>query len=99
MRRHSQLSLVVLVAGVAALAGLAGQPPDNPPVKNDKAGENRLVVAVKPKPLTPAAEKGVAFLVNQQHANGGWGQAGGWRNNVQNGGRVEGAEIADPPDV
>src|SRR5262249_39937185 len=53
---------------------------------------------VTPKPLSPAVKKGLEYLVAQQHPNGGWGQGGGWRVGNQ-GGRVEGAEVQDPPDV
>lgn len=101
MQRHSQLSLVVLVAGAATLAGLAGPPTDKPPAKQ-KSGtaetENRLTLAVKAKPLTAAVEKGLAYLVNQQQESGGWGQGGGWRNDVQKG-RIDGGNVNDPPDV
>jgi hypothetical protein len=41
----------------------------------------------------------LAYLVNQQHENGGWGQGGGWRNDAKAGGRVEGGNVTDPPDV
>src|SRR5205823_5729844 len=54
--------------------------------------------AVKPKPLSDEVKKGLAWLVQQQKDNGGWGQGGGWRTSGQ-GGRVEGQEVKDPPDV
>ncbi len=38
-------------------------------------------------------------MVKQQHADGGWGQGGGWRVGNEGKGRVEGVEIKDPPDV
>jgi hypothetical protein len=38
------------------------------------------------------------YLISQQHENGGWGQGGGWRTS-QGGGRIEGADVQDPPDV
>src|SRR5262245_12262225 len=53
---------------------------------------------VKPKPLSYNVNRGLAYLVSQQDASGGWGQGGGWRTGSQ-GGRVEGASVADPPDV
>jgi prenyltransferase/squalene oxidase-like repeat protein len=53
---------------------------------------------VKPKAIADQTKKGLAYLVSQQHADGGWGQGGGWRSQSQ-GGRVEGAEIEDPSDV
>jgi hypothetical protein len=50
-----------------------------------------------PKPLAEKTQKGLAYLANQQNANGGWGQGGGWR--TGDAGRVEGADVQDPPDV
>ncbi|HMF11410.1 MAG TPA: hypothetical protein VKE94_03870, partial [Gemmataceae bacterium] len=52
-----------------------------------------------PKPLSGVVTKGLAYLVGQQHEDGGWGQGGGWRLADQGGGRVEGPEVADPSDV
>jgi hypothetical protein len=52
-----------------------------------------------PKPLSGVVTKGLAYLVSQQHEDGGWGQGGGWRQADQGGGRVEGADVADPSDV
>jgi hypothetical protein len=54
---------------------------------------------VQPKALSEQVEKGLEYLVNQQQANGGWGQGGGWRSSRQGGGRVEGANVQDPADV
>ena len=51
-----------------------------------------------PKPLSDAVKKGLAYLVGQQHSGGGWSQGGGWRANPD-GGRVEGPDVQDPPDV
>jgi hypothetical protein len=52
-----------------------------------------------PKPLSGAVTKGLDYLIGQQHKDGGWGQGGGWRQADQGGGRVEGADVADPSDV
>jgi hypothetical protein len=52
-----------------------------------------------PKPLSDAVHKGFAYLAAQQHPGGGWGQGGGWRTADQQGGRVEGPDVQDPPDV
>src|SRR5205823_8944684 len=93
-------SLIIMVAGLATRAAFAGPPPRNPPAQpGNEAGEKRPATVVQPKPLTSAAEKGLAYLVTQQQADGGWGQGGGWRNSLQSGGRVEGAEVLDPTDV
>ena len=53
---------------------------------------------MNPKPLSDAVRKGLAYLVNQQHPEGGWSQGGGWRTNA-GGGRVEGPQVQDPADV
>lgn len=53
-----------------------------------------------PKPLNSVALKGLAWLVKTQKADGGWGQGAGWRTNTSNqGGRVEGDNVADPADI
>ncbi len=54
--------------------------------------------AVNPMPLSESTKKALAYLISQQHASGGWGQGGGWRT-ASEGGRVEGAQVQDPPDV
>src|SRR5262249_32636439 len=51
-----------------------------------------------PKPLSNAVHKGFAYLIRHQDAAGGWSQGGGWRT-VEGGGRVEGADVQDPPDM
>ena len=53
--------------------------------------------AVNPKPLSEPIKRGLAYLVSQQHKDGGWGQGGGWRAPAQ-GGRVE-TSNEDPSDV
>jgi len=52
-----------------------------------------------PKPLTASVRKALAYLVSQQDASGGWGQGGGWRQNLQGNGRVEGKDVKDPLDL
>ncbi|MGE3808581.1 MAG: hypothetical protein AB7K24_28275 [Gemmataceae bacterium] len=51
------------------------------------------------KPKSEQVEKALAYLANQQHKDGGWGQGGGWRTGGQQGGRVEGPNVEDPSDV
>jgi hypothetical protein len=76
---------------------------DDPPQTTNKSDEKAITPAskpqavVKPKPLTDNVKKGIDYLVEQQHADGGWGQGGGWRTGGQ--GRVEGANVQDPSDV
>jgi hypothetical protein len=91
-----------VAAGLTGLAILTGLYADDP--KRDAAapaqGAAKAEPAVKAKPLTDSVEKGLAYLVNQQHDSGGWGQGGGWRNDTSGkGGRIEGTQAADPPDV
>ena len=53
-----------------------------------------------PVDTTETVEKGLEWLASQQHADGGWGQGGGWRTNTSGqGGRVEGPEVNDPADI
>jgi hypothetical protein len=58
-----------------------------------------MAYAVEPKELSGTVKKGLSWLVAQQHQSGGWGQGGGWRTADTGGGRVEGANVQDPPDV
>lgn len=55
-----------------------------------------------PKPLGDPVKKGLAWLAKAQNSDGGWGQGGGWRTNLQGdggNGRVEGANVPDPSDI
>jgi hypothetical protein len=54
---------------------------------------------MNPKPLSDAVQRGLAYLIAQQHPAGGWAQGGGWRTANAQGGRVEGPDVDDPPDV
>ena len=57
-------------------------------------------LAAKARTPDEAIAAGFAYLVKQQHPDGGWGQGGGWRQNGETrGGRIEGANVEDPPDV
>src|SRR5262249_2289586 len=96
-------SVVVLAAAVGWVSfwrvGRA-DPPAAEPAKSAGKSETpaQAGVAPTPKPLSDAVKKGLAYLVKQQGADGGWGQGGGWRVGDQ-GGRIEGAQVKDPPDV
>ncbi len=57
-----------------------------------------LAERAKPKPISEQTKRGLKYLVSQQHSNGGWGQGGGWRTK-SGGGRQEGENVKDPPDV
>jgi hypothetical protein len=61
--------------------------PDEQPGEAVEPVQPELVHAVEPKPLGPAARKGLAWLVERQRQDGGWNQGEGG-----NGGR-EGEEV------
>jgi hypothetical protein len=88
MRRTSLLGVLTLAFAtcfIPSLGPIAAEEPQTP------------AEPIKPKPLADKTKKGLAYLVSQQHENGGWGQGGGWRSGDS--GRVEGTEVKDPPDV
>ncbi len=85
----ASMVFICLAAGGQMFAGEPDKPAANQPAAN---------ATVKPKTIAEQTKKGLAYLVSQQHANGGWGQGGGWRTQTQ-GGRVEGANVEDPADV
>lgn len=91
-----RIRLAVLVATTAGLFLMTGLKAEDKP-KADAAKELPRET-VKAKPINDTVKKGLEYLIKQQHPNGGWGQGGGWRS-VDNGSRIEGAEVKDPPDV
>src|SRR5262249_38133002 len=90
------------IAGMALCTGryTADEPKQPAKVETGKApaAAPKEAVAVKPKPLRDHVNKGLEYLVAQQHADGGWGQGGGWRT-AEQGGRIEGPNVEDPSDV
>jgi Prenyltransferase and squalene oxidase repeat len=104
MRGHSKIGLGLLLTAVGSLVVLAGlcaregEPKKEEP-KKEEAKTEAPAAPAKLKPLSASVKKGLAYLVSQQKDNGGWGQGGGWRSNDNGGGRIEGKEVADPPDV
>lgn len=102
--RHSLWSFAL--GSVFLLSGCARD--SHPPLPPEPPGDGgaggtpityvaQWTTAVTPKPLSDNVQKGLSYLVAQQHASGGWSQGGGWRTGGQ--GRVEGADVQDPPDV
>jgi hypothetical protein len=85
---------------MAVLSGLRADDPQKKPEapKTEPPAAKTEATPVKAKPLSDEVKKALAYLVSQQNANGGWGQGGGWRMGQQ-GARVEGANVQDPPDV
>ena len=69
---------LVLIAGAEPPAPTEPQKPaaqaTQPPATEAKPREK-----IEPKPIGDAVKKGLEYLVQQQHENGGWGQGGGWR--------------------
>lgn len=64
--------------------------------------------APPPADITPGANRtpeeatrtGLDYLLHQQQPDGGWGQGGGWRQNLQqSGARVENPKAEDPSDL
>jgi hypothetical protein len=99
MSSQSRSRLTLLVGMLTCTALLAGlRAADDAKPAAGKAGGAKDQAAVKPKPLSDHVKKGLAYLASQQHADGGWGQGGGWRVADQ-GGRVEGPNLEDPSDV
>jgi hypothetical protein len=92
-------TLAALLAGLVVLTGASAKDePKGKPAKKDDA-PMQTAPAVKPKPLSESVKKGLAYLIKEQHDDGGWGQGGGWRQSGQGGGRVEGGQVQDPSDV
>jgi hypothetical protein len=95
----SNLALLLApLAGLFVLTQIGAKDPE--PKKEPPASPKAEAPAtpVKPKALSAEVKKGLAYLINQQHDDGGWGQGGGWRQ-ADKGGRVEGAQVVDPSDL
>jgi len=74
------------------------------PTKRSLREPLEQAAAQNDNPRTPeeSLSVGLKYLLGQQHQDGGWGQGGGWRQNLsQNGGggRVEGPNVEDPSDL
>jgi len=96
--------LLAFLGGGILMTGLRATESPDEAAKNDAAKvaspmPTWATTAVKPKPLSEVANKGLAYLISQQHENGGWGQGGGWRSSKNGGRTAESANVEDPPDV
>jgi len=89
---------MVLSASIFSVLPVLADEPAKPKAEPAAAEAPAGNAAVKPKSIAEKTQKGLAYIVNQQQASGGWGQGGGWRTATQ-GGRVEGAEAQDTADV
>ena len=102
---HFRLAmLLALLGGAVLMTGLRATESPDEPVKNDPGKvaspmPTWATTAVKPKPLSEVVDKGLAYLISQQHENGGWGQGGGWRSSKGGGRTPESGNVEDPPDV
>jgi len=78
-------------------------PPAQPAAPAEKPAEaTKPADLPPPKPLADPVKNGLAWLAKAQNFDGGWGQGGGWRTNLQgnaSNGRVEGANVPDPSDI
>ncbi|HLW65106.1 MAG TPA: prenyltransferase/squalene oxidase repeat-containing protein [Gemmataceae bacterium] len=95
-------ALVAVTSGLLVLAVSKAEDKPKEPANPAEKKETTKTERVDPKPLSDAVKKGLEYLIKQQHENGGWGQGGGWRVNLdpkQQGGRIEGANVEDPADV
>src|SRR5260370_22589344 len=102
MNRRGKTRLLLFLSVIGTAVCLPGvqlkAPADTPEKKPQSPMPTWATTAVKPKSLSDQVDKGLAYLISQQKENGGWGQGGGWRTGTQ-GGREEGPEVKDPPDV
>lgn len=98
-----KLRILPLAASLALAAIIVhAEPTPVPDAKAAPAEAEKPADLPPPKPLGDPVKNGLAWLAKAQNADGGWGQGGGWRINVQGGpsnGRVEGAEVPDPSDI
>src|SRR5262245_42601915 len=102
MSKRVKFGLILSLAALAGLIVLTRLGAKDPEPKKEPASPPKAeapATPVKPKPISDNVKKGLAYLINQQHADGGWGQGGGWRQAEKGGGRVEGVNVADPSDL
>jgi Prenyltransferase and squalene oxidase repeat len=68
--------------------------------KVDAKEEGKSPAPAEPRSAEDALKKGIEYLLKQQQPDGGWGQGGGWRQDLnKTGGRVDDKKAEDPSDV
>src|SRR4051812_36240400 len=98
--KRSTMHLGICTAALGALVMFAAVRAEDkaPPAKEAPKEAPKEAAAIKAKPLSDSVKKGLEYLAKAQLDNGGWNQGGGWRT-VDNGGRLEGAQVQDPADL
>ena len=89
-------SICTLLA-LANLTTLAQTSRSSKVAREHTSPETKTQTLAEPRSPEESLRTGLDYLLAQQHADGGWGQGGGWRQN-QAGGRVESA-TEDPSDL
>jgi hypothetical protein len=103
-RRARVLALAGCCAILAVTFSFAKEAAPRKASSKPKATTPQKTTEEKPSRPVPspaeAEQKGFDYLLSQQHENGGWGQGGGWRQDLEKqGSRVEGKNVVDPPDL
>src|SRR5437868_11405161 len=97
-RRRTDMRMRGVIRGLSALVVIIGLMSGRQLFAVEPEKQAASQPPVKAKTIVEQTKKALAYLASQQHADGGWGQGGGWRTQSQ-GGRVEGANVEDPGDV
>jgi hypothetical protein len=77
MNRQVRIRFILFLTALGCAVALTGLRADNAPSAAATPGRPMppwAATAVEPKPLSEPVQKGLAYLVSQQHANGGWSQ-------------------------
>jgi len=107
MSNPIRLLAFTAAVGAASLLGMSFLTAETPPPKSAEPmapiqftkDAVPTKTAVTPKEFTESVKKGIAYLIKNQQADGGWNQGGGWRTGGNGQARVEGKEVEDPSDM
>ena len=97
----SKLILAGSICSLLALANLTSLAQTSRALREarpNRSPDPKTETLAEPRTPDEAVRSGLEYLLSQQHADGGWGQGGGWRQN-KGGGRVESANTEDPSDL